>query len=179
MSDDRLIVKMGSNHVNIRVVGDYLSSQDLIKLTLAKCKIVSSPETYALFLVITKGIERRMHSTENVKPDSSHRHRVKPEYVVRKLLTTDCLQHKTASRQTSSSSVESMLDRDSINGAVEFRTTCESKSALAKLKTACNRLRLPNRSRNLDSTVNSQRRLIAHHNLTSGGNSEDETSYDL
>lgn len=169
MSNNRLIVKMGSNRVQIRVnTNASLSSDDMIRIVLSKCGIKNDSSTYAVYLVsLPNRVERRFKSNENVilKSESCKRHRVKPEYVIKKL----------ASRLPSSESLQSKSDSDI--RPVESLPN-QSNVALSTfaglLKKACTKI---GAARRLDTTHTSRAKLLPNDTTTNScGNSDDEGS---
>ena len=158
----RVIVKMGSNRVRLQITGNYLNSTELVLMTLLKCGMQSNAQlahTYVVYESLN-GVERRVRSNENlVDAESSYRHRVRPEYVLRKT--------RTSGRQVVSKSVSTV---ETLRPTIKSRkTVSEVKSTFEILKTAYSRIRDLKRQ---NTSMTSQKCLIDESN--SCGNSDDE-----
>lgn len=164
----RVIVKMGSNRVGLQITGNYLNSTELVLMTLVKCGMKSNAQlahTYVVYESLN-GVERPVRSNENlVDAESSIRHRVKPEYVLRKIRPNG---RQAVSKSVESSTVESTKPNKGLT-----LTVPESKSTktFEILKTAYSRIRDLKRQ---NTSMTSQKCLIDVSN--SCGNSDDEES---
>lgn len=162
----RILVRMGSNRFCFKVKRVHLESDELVKMALVKSglgsKTLEQSKTYAVFESLS-GSERRLHRHENIidlVADSSHRHRVKPVFIIRKLA------YSTKQRVKPDVATVSIVE-----SRIPERKLVDKHNPLDIIKSAYSRFMA---SRRMDNSFQSRAKLISPDDTNSCGNSDDE-----